>query len=50
MSDVKWKKSNDYTDIFYDKLIFGFRTANGTRYDEHIISFINTTLGVRLDL
>jgi hypothetical protein len=37
-------------DIFYDKLIFGFNTALGTRYDEHIISFINTTLGVRFDL
>lgn len=38
------------TDIFYDKLVFGFNTALGTRYDEHIISFINTTLGVRFDL
>ncbi len=38
------------SDIFYDKLIFGFNTALGTRYDEHIISFINTTLGVRFDL
>ncbi len=37
-------------DIFYDKLTFGFNTANGVRYDEHIISFINTTLGVRFDL
>lgn len=38
------------SEIFYDKLIFGFKTANGTRYDEQIISFINTTLGVRFDL
>jgi len=38
------------SEIFYDKLIFGFRTANGIRYDEHIISFINTTLGIRFDL
>ncbi|MCD4731253.1 MAG: hypothetical protein K8R74_11660 [Bacteroidales bacterium] len=38
------------TDIFYDKLVFGFNTANGVRYDEHIISFINTTLGVRFNL
>lgn len=38
------------TDIFYDKLIFGFNTALGARYDEHIISFINTTLGIRFDL
>ena len=38
------------SDIFYDKLIFGLRTLGGTRYDEHIISFINTTLGVRFDL
>lgn len=37
-------------DIFYDKLTFGFNTALGERYDEHIISFINTTLGVRFNL
>ena len=38
------------SEIFYDKLIFGFNTSSGIRYDEHIISFINTTLGVRFDL
>lgn len=38
------------SEIFYDKLIFGFKTYSGTRYDEHIVSFINTTLGVRFNL
>ena len=38
------------SEIFYDKLIFGFNTSSGVRYDEHTISFINTTLGVRFDL
>jgi len=38
------------SEIFYDKLVFGFNTSTGTRYDMHIISFINTTLGVRFNL
>lgn len=39
------------SEIFYDKLIFGFNTSQGgVRYDEHIISFINTTLGIRFNL
>ena len=38
------------SEIFYDKLTFGFQTGSGIRYDEHIISFINTTLGIRFNL
>lgn len=37
-------------EIFYDKLTFGFYAGKGIRYDEHIISFINTTLGLRFNL
>jgi hypothetical protein len=38
------------SEIFYDKLTFGFVTADGQRNEEHVISFINTTLGIRFDL
>lgn len=38
------------TDFYYDKLIFGFISASGSRNEEHIISFINTTLGIRFNL
>ncbi|MBN2175001.1 MAG: hypothetical protein JW731_12780 [Bacteroidales bacterium] len=38
------------SDLFYDKLIFGFKSALGTRHEEHTISFINTTLGIRFNL
>jgi hypothetical protein len=38
------------SEFMYDKLSFQFNTGTGTRVDERIISFINTTLGVRFNL
>lgn len=38
------------SDIYYDKLSFGFTNYSSTYYDEHIISYITTTLGVRFNL
>ncbi len=37
-------------DLMYDQLAFQFNTGSGIRTDERIISFINTTLGVRFNL
>jgi len=37
------------SEIMYDKLEFNFKTGSGYRTDERIISFINTTLGVRFN-
>lgn len=37
------------SEIFYDQLNFQFNTSTNTRTDERIISFINTTLGVRFN-
>jgi opacity protein-like surface antigen len=37
-------------EILYDKLSFNYKTGSGTRTDERIISFINTTLGIRFNL
>lgn len=38
------------TDLVYDKLTFGFVTATGKRYEDHTISFVNITLGIRFNL
>lgn len=38
------------SEIFYDQLNFQFNTSTTTRTDERIISFINTTLGIRFNL
>lgn len=38
------------SEIFYDQLNFQFKTSTTTRTDERIISFINTTLGIRFNL
>lgn len=37
-------------ELMYDKLVFQFNTGSGPRTDERIISFINTTLGIRFNL
>ena len=38
------------SEIFYDQLDFQFETSTTTRTDKRIISFINTTLGIRFNL
>jgi hypothetical protein len=38
------------SEIFYDQLNFDFQTYTSIRTDERIISFINTTLGIRFNL
>jgi len=37
-------------DLFYEQLAFNFNTSSGLRTDERIISFVNTTLGIRFNL
>lgn len=37
-------------EIFYDELGFTFNSSTGTYTDKRIISFVNTTLGVRFNL
>lgn len=34
----------------YSKMVFGFRTALGTRYDERVISFVNNSLALIIKL
>lgn len=38
------------SEIFYDELGFSFNTSTGTYTDKRIISFVNTTLGIRFNL
>jgi hypothetical protein len=38
------------TEMMYDELKFSFSSGSGTRIDERVISFINTTLGIRFNL
>jgi hypothetical protein len=38
------------TDLFYDKLAFGFNSSTGYYTDERTIAIINTTLGIRINL
>jgi hypothetical protein len=38
------------SEFMYDKLSFQFNTDTNSRVDERIISFINTTLGIRFNL
>jgi hypothetical protein len=37
-------------EMIYDELKFNFTTGSGNRIDERIISFINTTMGIRFNL
>jgi hypothetical protein len=37
-------------EFYYSKMVFGFKTGQGTRYDHRVITFVNNTLALIIKL